>query len=193
MPHIGSMGGKSAKKRKRPWYSQWWMICVYSIFGLIFLSFLFAPTVDRTGTILMEDVNRYSSIYQEDLDKGGVLRKEWVEVVESRNLYAPEGYITRLGDIAGRYVRAYEFYAQHKKEYITFLEENKDDLELYLVDFSVIERKRGIQDNDLIFRNNIQMMSNTLESLAQEAQKEDYDVDLPGLLDIGVALAGLLI
>lgn len=130
--------------------------------------------------ILYSDYVNYHNSYISDIEGLDKLSDEWNEIIENSDVYTIEGYITKLTENTNAYLKEYEYFQTHQQEYISFLDQNKDDLEVTVVDFSVVEMKREIQDEDIRVRQNmlerIDYINSLITYLEQEEQSSEADI-----------------
>ncbi len=161
--------------KAKPWYKRTWIITSIAIIVVLaIIVLIFSGTITYSET-LYDDYETYYTIYAEDVDELIALEDEWIELADSieLELYSNEEYVTKFTDIKNRYVVAYEYYSIHQKEFITFLYKNKEDLELYLEDFSVIELKKEIQDNDMDTQQKISVYEKLIEEVGEITSRSD--------------------
>jgi len=183
-------------KEVKPWYKRTWVIVLFVILGLWFLISLWSneepaqadlsyEEIPNEYDVLYSDYLNYHNTYVEDVEELDKLVDDWYEVTENSDLYTTEGYIKKLAQITNQYISSYEYYQTHQKEYISFLERNKQALEYSLEDFSVVEKKREIQDVDINLRQNMQGMADYINSLITSLeQQQSSETDIQALKDL---------
>jgi len=141
---------------------------------------------------LYSDYENYELTNAEDIDNLNVIMEEWNEVIDSYEMYTNEGLVLKLAEVGEEYANTYEFYVQHQEDYIIFLEGNKEDLEYFIEDFSVVERKREIKDNNLEIQQNLESMESLLLDIIESFEQQNADQsDIDDLMSVVQIISSL--